>query len=122
MKGGARIEEEKKAGDERVFNRLDPNYIGNSWWQHNRADALRIHTYEEVDVSWLQTIASNAFDGSQRLKNFNIFNCKVVDDESGDDITGATLDTFIRKAIHEGENKHKNVCKTFEVNASLIES
>ena len=71
-KGGAKIEEEKKAGDERVFNRLDPNYIGNSWWQHNRADALRIHTYEEVDVSWLQTIASNAFDGSQRLKNFNI--------------------------------------------------
>ena len=72
----------------------------------------------EIEESWLDTIATNAFDGSHELWDFTIKGILVLNGESGEDVTSAALANFIRKAIHKGEDRDKNVCEDFEFWAS----
>ena len=71
----------------------------------------------EIEESWLDTIATNVFDGSHELYDFKIMGLKVVNGESGEDVTSAALANFIRKAIHKDEDRGKNVCMNFSVEA-----
>ena len=71
----------------------------------------------EIEESWLDTIATNAFDGSHELWDFTIKGILVLNGESGEDVTSAALANFIRKAIHRDEDSGKNVCMNFTVEA-----
>ena len=86
---------------------------------------MYIDCKEEISEAWLQTIKDNVFsDGSHRLEHFEIHDIKVIDRKYGydNDITTRVLDEFLYKTIHRDADAHKNVCKTFMVDARKIES
>ena len=114
-KGHAKVEEEKKV-DQRRQETLILHEVRDGWWLDKRVHNVKIFR-AEIEESFLDTIATNVFDGSHELWDFTIKGIKVVNGESGEDVTSAALANFIRKAIHKGEDSGKNVCMNFTVEA-----